>query len=152
MRALVTNRTTDSTTAEHNDDHEALHKFHNQLKGPFRLAFSTPGIDTGVALWTPETGETIIGVYVVFQQMFDVANEKIGIGVNGTVDADLGFQVPVTGTLPPATPTWPRVQGFGIPAYGSVATLLSDAPLVARTVVGGNTQGSLDLYVISLPA
>lgn len=136
----------------HADAHTALHAMFNGLvRGPFTLTHSTPGIDTGVTLWTPETGDRIVGLWLEPSQDWSVAGEQLGLGIAGTSDADLAFRSTIPAT-PTAKPTFSRGQGTGFSTLLEVARLTSTDPIVARTVTGGNTTGSLTLWVMTLAA
>lgn len=153
MPDLPINRTVSSTAAEHIADHTVLHHaFNTAVLGPFAVAHDTPGIDTGITLWTPHVGDAITGLWVEFLVGWSVDNEELGLGVAGTVDADLGYRFPLPTMTPVAHPTWVRGEGVGIPTLGSVTRLLTTAPIVARTVIGMNTTGSLNLWVTTINA
>lgn len=137
---------------QHLADHQQLHNLHNALvQGPFTLTHDTPGIDTGVTLWTPAFGDRIIGLTVEFTQLWSTPGEKFGLGIAGTADDDLGF-VFDTATVLPDHPTWARGEGFGFMWGAAVIRLLSAEPILARTVVGGNGTGGLHMWVHTLPA
>lgn len=151
--ALSLDRSLTSSPADHLADHLALHRAFNMVRGPFTLAHDAPGIDSGVVLWTPNVGDIITGVWVEFAEAFDAVGEEIGLGIAGTTDADLALRFPVTVAPPALTPTFPRGRGLGIPLLGSeVVRVLTTDPIRARTVIGGNTAGSLTLRVLTIPA
>lgn len=150
MTDLPTDRTLDSTPSQHLSDHNELHRQHNWVKGPFTLAHDTPNIDTGVTLWTPAVGDIITGLWVEIGEAFDVDGELIGLGISGTVDADLAFKFPVD-SAPPVHATFARGEGVGFGFGASMIRLLSAAPIRARTVTGGNVTGSLQLWVATRP-
>jgi len=147
----IPTRTGESTASDHLLDHGKLHAFHNGIvRGPFTL--TAAGLATGVTLYTPQIGEWIIGVTARFTEAFDAPGEQIGLGIAGTTDDDLAFKFPASTMMPPARPTFPRTQLFGIPWGGEVVGIATEEPLVAKSVLGTATTGALLLYVHTLPA
>jgi hypothetical protein len=123
------------------------------VEGPFTLTHATSGIDTGVALWTPAVGDHIVGLWIELTEAFDAADEKLGIGYAGTIDADLAFQFPLSMLTPPAAhATFDRGQGVGFSQLTEVVRIKHTTPLVARTLVGGNTTGALQVSFVTIPA
>lgn len=120
--------------------------FNKMVYGPFTLAWDTPNIDTGVTLFTPAAGDRIVGVSVEVTETFDVEFESLGLGITDTTDDDLAFHFAIP-EMPDATPSFPRGNGKGVPMGTDVVRLLDASPIKARTVIGGNTAGELDLYV-----
>lgn len=51
------------------------------VRRDFEIAFDTPSIATGVALFTPDVGELVIGVKISFQELFD--GDDIEVDVTG---------------------------------------------------------------------
>lgn len=151
MPHLPINITVSRSPADHLADHIALHQMQGQIQGPFALAWNTSGINTGVALWTPHVDDRIMGLWVELDEEFDVEDEQMGLGIVGATDADLAYIFDVT-TPPVASPSWVRGAGLGYPLGTSVTRLLTETPIVARAVIGGNTQGSLTMWVATLPA
>lgn len=123
-----------------------------EVRGPFELSWDTPGIDDGVELWTPTAGDHITGLWIEPGEGWDAPDERFGLGVDGTVDNDLAFVFPVPSVSPTARPTFPRSQALGVPLGAEVFRVLTNDPLVIRTLVGGNTQGSMSLYVVTVSA
>ncbi len=78
------------------------------------------------------------------------ADDQMGLGIAGTTDADLAFKFPLLTSIPSVKPTFPRGLGIGIPFGGEVVRILTEDPIVARTVNGGHDSGSLNLTVYSL--
>lgn len=144
-------RTTASSAEEHLDDHRKLHALHNGVvRGPYSLNFANA--DAGVNLFTPQVGDLITGLWVEVTQGWDVEGEQVGIGVAATTDDDLAMKFPTPTMVPAARVTFPRGQGVGIPLGGEVIRILTEAPLIARTVIGGNTTGGLNLWLSTIPA
>lgn len=153
MPDMSLTRSASSTAAEHLEDHYKLHTAYNQaVLGPFTLNYNTAGIDTGVTLFTPAVGDVITGLWVEFTSAWSVVGDEIGLGIAGTLDADLAFSFSLINVAPPTYPTFQRGVGIGLPALGSPVRLLTTAPIVARTKIGGNITGGLNLWVTTFPA
>lgn len=141
----------DSSPADHLAHHVALAQAFNTVKGPFPITFATA--DAGVLLWTPAVGDLIVGLWAEFSQGWSGApTERIGIGPAGCANADLACLFAPSGAVPPATPTFVRGLGLGIPFGDRVERIVSSVPLYARTVTGGNTTGALNLWVRTIAA
>lgn len=131
----------------HISHHLKLHQaFNSQVIGPIVVAHTTSGVDTGIAIYTPVIGDRITGLWVEPTQAWDVSGEQFGLGIAGTVDADLAFRFSAP-AVPTAKATFPRGQGVGTMFGLEVVRLQTEDPIVIRSVIGGNATGAMNVWV-----
>lgn len=121
----------------------------SQVVGPFTV--TSVNADAGVPLFTPAVGDRIIGMWVEATEAFDVSGEQFGIGIAGTTDADLAMKINAP-VVPSSKPTFTRGQGSGFPFGTEVIRLTSTAPLLYRSVIGGNATGAMTVWLRIIPA